>query len=104
MAPSDNTTLIGYYGAGNPGDDWLETQTKTLVTPTFTHSTTHKLKTYSYILKSNRVIFGGGSLFQDHTSRKSLYYYLSLLALALVFKKTSFSSATDFLSLNIRSP
>lgn len=86
-------TLIGYYGAGNPGDDCLERQSVSLIkeyAPNATchhHQSNHKILTVFLILKSDTIIFGGGSLFQDHTSQKSLYYYLALLAIALLLRK-----------------
>jgi polysaccharide pyruvyl transferase WcaK-like protein len=88
-----NITLIGYYGADNPGDDWLEIQASLLIKKKFPNGTLFhhhaykKLRTITYILKSNYVMFGGGSLFQDHTSKKSLYYYASLMLLAAFLNK-----------------
>ncbi len=90
---SKTITLIGYYGAGNPGDDWLERQSVSLIkeyAPNATchhHQSKHKIRTFFSILKCDTVIFGGGSLFQDHTSRKSLYYYLTLLTCSLLLRK-----------------
>ena len=37
---------------------------------------------FSAVLRADTVVLGGGSVLQNRTSRRSLYYYLSLLSLA----------------------
>ncbi len=65
--------LLGYYGHGNAGDDWLREKTLQLLKD---HTTTRS------IFDCDWVVCGGGSLLQDQTSRRSLYYYLGILMLA----------------------
>jgi polysaccharide pyruvyl transferase CsaB len=39
------------------------------------------------VAETNALVFGGGTLLQDRTSRRSLFYYLSLIGLAKAFGK-----------------
>jgi polysaccharide pyruvyl transferase CsaB len=39
------------------------------------------LAIFTAILRSDRLVFGGGGLFQDHTSRRSLLYYLAVMGM-----------------------
>ncbi len=96
--------ISGYYGFGNAGDEallssilqaLLELEPKADITvisgnPTETMST-HKVKAigrfdmwkiYQAVSACDMLISGGGSLLQDVTSARSLYYYLSIIALA----------------------
>ena len=96
--------ISGYYGFGNAGDEallssilqaLLELEPHADITvisgnPTETLST-HKVKAigrfdmwkiYQAVHSCDMLISGGGSLLQDVTSTRSLYYYLSIIALA----------------------
>lgn len=96
--------ISGYYGFGNAGDEallssilqaLLELEPHAEITvisgnPTDTMNT-HKvkaigrfdiLKIYQEVYTCDMLISGGGSLLQDVTSTRSLYYYLSIIALA----------------------
>ena len=102
------TLLVGYYGFSNLGDDALLSSAIKRVEREFGGSIaafTSKPKKcrrhfaipcYSRFMpfgiikrisRCERVIFGGGTLFQDRTSRRSLIYYLCILKLAQLFKK-----------------
>lgn len=98
--------ISGYYGFGSIGDEAvlgsiLTGLSKKLTGAHVTVLTKNKkslpdiqgitlsaLKRYDIIslifclLRSDLFISGGGSLFQDHTSKRSLTYYTSLIALA----------------------
>lgn len=96
--------ISGYYGFGNAGDEallssilqaLLELEPQAEITvisgnPVETMST-HKVKAigrfdmwkiYQAVCSCDMLISGGGSLLQDVTSARSLYYYLSIIALA----------------------
>lgn len=96
--------ISGYYGFGNAGDEALlssilqallelEPQAEITVISGNPQETmkTHKVKAigrfamwniYQAVLDCDMLISGGGSLLQDVTSARSLYYYLSIIALA----------------------
>lgn len=100
--------LAGYYGFGNLGDEAiLEMVLKQLLNITDRNNITvlsgnkeettqkYKIKTIdrynilSIIKKlkeSDALVFGGGSLLQDVTSKRSIYYYLFLIRLAKLMK------------------
>lgn len=100
--------LLGYYGYGNIGDEALLTSILTSLKQDGRY--TFKVLSYNaqktsqdnqveavsrgkninlirHIVKSDVLIVGGGSIIQDVTSSKSLYYYLSLLFLGKLFGK-----------------
>jgi len=98
--------LFGYYGYDNLGDDLiLESIVKTLNKQfnfkvlTYNYAKTHKVDNvvpvsrskFSTIIReiftSDIVASGGGSLLQDATSSKSLYFYLGLIILGKIFRK-----------------
>lgn len=98
--------LFGYYGYDNLGDDLiLESIVNTLNNQfkfkvlTYNYEKTHKvnnvvpvsrskfLKIIHEIFTSDIVASGGGSLLQDATSSKSLYFYLGLIILGKIFRK-----------------
>ena len=102
------TLLCGYYGFSNLGDDALLRVAIKRVRDelgasvgAFTNSPKKSAKRFFIpcysrlspfgifyrILKCDRVVFGGGTLFQDVTSRRSLLYYVFVLRLALGLKK-----------------
>ena len=105
---SAENLLFGYYGFSNLGDDALLRVAIERAKSEFCSSVgalTHAPKKaarefaipcysrYSLfsvvyrILRCKRLIFGGGTVFQDGTSRRSLLYYLAVLRLALLFKR-----------------
>ena len=102
--------ISGYYGFDNFGDETIlkilvENLKKFECNPEITVFSSNPSKTASSLgvksvrsfdlfgvikslLKSDFLISGGGSLLQDVTSKKSLIYYLGVIALAqLLFKK-----------------
>lgn len=96
--------LAGYYGFGNLGDEAiLEMAIKQILEITdrknitvlsgdkevtsrkYNVSTIDRYNVFSIInklTKSDALVFGGGSLLQDITSKRSIYYYLFLIRLA----------------------
>ncbi|MDJ0624916.1 MAG: polysaccharide pyruvyl transferase CsaB [Candidatus Caenarcaniphilales bacterium] len=105
-------SIIGYYGAGNLGDELLLKSTIDLIVKSFSvhvedlqiniFSSNKNLTKSKYpsfralskfslkdllfgIVSSEALIFGGGSVFQDKSSFRSCFYYfaVSLLAKAL---------------------
>lgn len=101
--------VAGYYGYSNSGDDALLTsicddligenaQNRiTILTQTPDRHGTHPqietvyrfdmVKVFRAIGRGDILIMGGGSLLQDETSTKSLWYYLSLIGCASLVKK-----------------
>lgn len=100
--------LIGYYGYDNLGDDLLlfeiverlkkhnHFEISALSFDAKKISTIYgvkgisRLKNFSivrHIMSVDVVVCGGGSILQDKTSSKSLYYYMSILFLAKLFGK-----------------
>ncbi len=100
--------LAGYYGFGNLGDEAILEMTlkqifeitdrknitvlsgnKVTTSKRYNVSTIDRYNVLSILnaLKSADVlIFGGGSLLQDVTSKRSIYYYLFLIRLAKLMK------------------
>lgn len=96
--------LAGYYGFGNLGDEAiLEMAIKQMIEITdienitvlsgnkertrkkYNVSTIDRYNVFSIVfnlVKSDALVFGGGSLLQDITSKRSIYYYLFLIRLA----------------------
>lgn len=102
-----NILISGYYGSKNGGDEAmlaamlevlreLDSDLKFTVismNPEYTKNR-HKVDTVAWldifsiikkILASDLLISGGGSLLQNVTSRRSLYYYLGIILLAKIF-------------------
>ena len=100
--------LSGYFGFKNFGDEAIlsilvnklqqDRHRLTIISsdPQYTKSKfKHVRSVYTFdfsdiigfISKSDFLISGGGSLLQDSTSLKSLIYYLSIIFIALVFRK-----------------
>jgi polysaccharide pyruvyl transferase CsaB len=99
-----NILLAGYYGFGNLGDEAiLEMVLKQLFQITdrknitvlsgnkeetsrkYNVNTIDRYNIFSILkklMKSDALVFGGGSLLQDVTSKRSIYYYLFLIKLA----------------------
>jgi len=102
-----NIFVFGYYGFDNAGDEII---LKEIVNSLKESDTSFYILTYNYIrtkkrtgenpvsrskfinviksiMKSDIVVGGGGSLIQDVTSSKSLYYYLGLITLGKICRK-----------------
>lgn len=101
--------IIGYYGHYNSGDDailtsichdirGLKTQTQITVLSNNPEATAHEYqvngvyrfdfrKVIRAIQQADILIMGGGTLLQDLTSNRSLYYYLFILWYAKKVKK-----------------
>lgn len=102
-------TLFGYYGYDNLGDELLCEESIELLKQAkfdriyllmrkdklkkfsrpqvFPIDRFNLLKVLGAILKSNVVVCGGGGIFQDQTSMKSLIYYASIVLTALMLGK-----------------
>ena len=98
--------LAGYYGFGNLGDEAiLEMAIKQILEITdrenitvlsgskevtrkkYNINTIDRYNVFSIIaglMKSDALVFGGGSLLQDITSKRSIHYYLFLIRLAKI--------------------
>lgn len=96
--------LAGYYGFGNLGDEAILEMTinqileitdrenitvlsgsKEVTRKKYNINTIDRYNVFSIIaglMKSNALVFGGGSLLQDITSKRSIHYYLFLIRLA----------------------
>ena len=101
--------ISGYYGSGNAGDEAmldailealtnLNPKLEVTVISINPHDTKrrHNVNAVSHlnicaiikaIFNSDLLISGGGSLLQNVTSRRSLYYYLGVIILALLFRR-----------------
>lgn len=119
---SSDVLISGYYGFGNMGDDSiLETITENLTAANpdiriaaLTHSPKKAKKRFGIkcisrvnpfsILKemysSRLLISGGGSLFQDSTSGKSLRYYTTIVNLARLMKMKTYIYANGIGVIN----
>lgn len=112
-----NLLILGYYGYNNLGDELLLfsllqelKNEKNLSIKVLTYNSkdtfkTHEVRTISRgknlsliknIFKSDIVIFGGGSILQDITSSRSLYYYLGIIFLAKLARKKVYLLANGF--------
>ena len=102
-------TVGGYFGCGNMGDDAILLGLLTFLSQTapdlrilaLTGSPRYDRKRFCVscvsrrnplailhaLLRSDALLFGGGSLLQDATSKRSLLYYLSLIRLARHLKR-----------------
>lgn len=109
--------ILGYYGYDNLGDEMLLTSLldnlkknkdincKVLTYNASETSKRHGVSTISRgknislikaILNSDIVIVGGGSILQDVTSSRSLYYYLAILVLSKIARKKVFLLANGY--------
>lgn len=102
-----NVLISGYYGFNNTGDEaMIETMSTLLakrdygliVLSSNPERTKELYNVQAYdryklsevvkaIKKADMVVSGGGTLFQDVTSKKSIWYYLGIVWLAQVLKK-----------------
>jgi polysaccharide pyruvyl transferase CsaB len=104
--------IFGYFGCGNPGDetnlsqlvDWIreiDPQIQLTVisakpaqtAQNYRVAAVYKFNFFSVIgaiRRADLVIGGGGSLFQDLSSLRSLFYYAALVFIARIFKLTVF--------------
>ncbi len=95
-------TIVGYYGFGNLGDEALRLiLSETLGRAGFSRlfflvpmpdrhgevNRANPLAVFSAMRRSSAVLFGGGGLLQNRTSRRSLGYYLSLILLARLARR-----------------
>lgn len=98
--------LAGYYGFGNLGDEAILEMTlnqileitdrknitvlsgnREATSKKYNINTIDRYNIFSIISKlvnSDALVFGGGSLLQDITSKRSIYYYLFLIRLAKI--------------------
>ena len=100
--------LVGYYGYKNVGDELLLYEISNFLkkcedleisalsidskytTKKYDVNGISRLKNFSlikHISNVDFVVYGGGSILQDITSSKSLYYYLGILLIAKFFRK-----------------
>ncbi|MCD6423114.1 MAG: polysaccharide pyruvyl transferase family protein [Elusimicrobia bacterium] len=87
--------LAGYFGYGNFGDELLVEIFKKRMPENFKIDTAQKmakqpLMTLSKILKNDAFVFPGGSIFQDETSLKSVFFYILTIFFALISGKKVF--------------
>ncbi|MGA0242493.1 MAG: hypothetical protein ACO3K7_05840 [Candidatus Marinamargulisbacteria bacterium] len=96
--------LFGYYGYGNVGDDqclastvqmmkrmdhsWgdIRVASGPMAVPFPRFNRWNLLAWVYYLMRSQALILGGGSVFQSRTSMMSLLYYLGVLQLAYMLK------------------
>ncbi len=74
--------LYGYFGFKNAGDEVILEIAKRHFPDSRVLSSKHRRE--SFLVSKSTVIFPGGSLLQDRTSLKSLFFYLSVISF---FKK-----------------
>lgn len=114
--------LLGYFGFDNSGDDAIlkaivdnikssdstaeitalsNNPEKTRQEYNIESVNRFSLKEVTKAIKDTHVfVFGGGSLLQDITSSRSLYYYLTLLKIAKFYKKPIFVLANGIGPIN----
>ena len=85
---SPTVLMIGYFGHGNAGDDAILLCLESKVTAYFPRSRMvcldPKRRWWSFlkeVKQADLVIFGGGSLFQNYTSQRSLLFYSAVAIL-----------------------
>ncbi|MDR3209538.1 MAG: polysaccharide pyruvyl transferase CsaB [Oscillospiraceae bacterium] len=107
-ARAPRVVMSGYYGFGNAGDEAILQSVHASVEAagggevtvlsknpratrkTYGYNAAHRFNPFAVVravARADALVFGGGSLLQDHTSTRSLLYYLMILRLARVFGK-----------------
>jgi len=110
--------LFGYYGEGNLGDELLLKSLLFSLSTDFEIGVLSKkkdknsnyrffnkfspLQVYKALKWADVVVAGGGGLFQDKTSIKSFFYYLSIVFFALLFNKKLYLLGQSFSPLRNR--
>lgn len=102
--------IVGYYGFDNAGDELLLQKSYALIhdlCPSPDISVLYRIHSphalpafnaryvnrwslgaiFKSIWRTDWVVFGGGGLFQDHTSAKSMVYYLAILGVSVAFNR-----------------
>ncbi len=84
--------FVGYYGFGNAGDEHLLLRAQALVQAKRSWVLPRRRiralwDMATKIWRADSVVFGGGSLFQDRSSRMSLVYYLLILSWACLWRR-----------------
>jgi polysaccharide pyruvyl transferase WcaK-like protein len=98
-----NILLVGYYGFGNFGDEWLCRQCRQFINDHVSDCTfkiavrtpsqanhVNRLSIFemmSAIRWSDTVVFGGGGIFQTDTSYRSVGYYMSIMIAAKILRR-----------------
>ncbi len=121
LSQSKKYLISGYYGYKNSGDDALLASVVKDIKEVNKENTINILsKKGSYydfsdvhftdrfnlielikaIKNTDILIMGGGSLLQDKTSNRSLYYYLSVMKIASIFKKRVYLYANGIGPIN----
>lgn len=112
MMKPNRIVISGYYGFGNTGDEAMLTaivealyernpavhitvisgdpQATKRMHGVHSVSRLHFPNIFQALLRCDLLLSGGGSLLQDVTSRRSLYYYLSIMRLARALRKKVF--------------
>jgi len=110
--------LFGYYGEGNLGDELLLKSLLFSLSTNFEVGVLSKkrdknsnykvfnkfspFQVYKALKWAEVVVAGGGGLFQDKTSLKSFFYYLSIIFFALLFNKKIYLLGQSFSPLRNR--
>ncbi|MDD5091277.1 MAG: polysaccharide pyruvyl transferase family protein [Candidatus Wallbacteria bacterium] len=113
--------LAGYYGFSNFGDEALLYSTRSLLSRTadglgrelefslldqsghagfFSIPRRSAYQAIKAIASSDLVVFGGGGIFQNQTSNRSLVYYLSILRLSRLLCRPTLLLGTGFIPVN----
>lgn len=92
---TSHSLLIGYYGFQNDGDDWLFSQVEKLLKTVdpitqiwsrqghYYHNPSRKrVSVWRAFWTADRIVLGGGTLFQDSTSWLNVVYYASFCIMA----------------------
>lgn len=86
--------LIGYYGKGNAGDEWIKEKTEKIIKLNFPNA--EILTSKSDFLSATMLLYGGGGLLQNKTSNRSLLYYNIWIILATLLNKPVYMIGQGF--------